>query len=208
MQEVDWRHGSGPTAAHSLVMSDRYGEATLSTTLHEDGHIEAQSESTAAEAGVSSSLAAAVKRGAADQSGSMEETSFPAEALPESLMEQEAAASTPPEDSAGAGAAHVQEDMGAAMLPMPSLGSAAATTLHGTQEGMHGRAQSGILHDSTNGEEDEPDMANLGEAQTPLASGEMADEFTEGASSETPTTTGEVPARKVAVAMQWDLSAG
>ena len=50
-------------------------------------------------------------------------------------------------------------------------------------------------------------MANLGEAQTPLASGEMADEFTETASSETPTPTGEVPACKVAVAMQWDLSA-
>lgn len=207
MQEVDRRHGSGPMAAHSLVMSDRYGEATLSTTLHEDGHIEAQCESTAAEAGASSSLAAAVKRGAADQSGSPEETSSPAEALPESLMEQEAAAGTPPEDSAGAGAAHVQEDMGAAMLPMPSIGSAAATTLHGTQEGMRGRAQSGSLHDSTNGEEDEPDIANLGEAQTPLPSGEMADGFTEGASSETPSTTGEIPALEVAVALQWELSA-
>ena len=146
MQEVDRRHGSGPVAAHSLVMSDRYGEATLSTTLHEDGHIETQSESTAAEAGASSSLAASVKRGAADHSGSSEETSSLAEALPEPLVEQEVAASTPLEDSAEAGAAHVQEEMGAAMLPMLSSGSAAATTLHGTQEGMHGHAQSGSLH--------------------------------------------------------------
>jgi hypothetical protein len=96
--------------------------------------------------------------------------------------------------------------MGAAMQPMPSSGSAAAAALHGTQEGMHWCAQSKSLHDSTNGEEDEPDLAKPGEAQMPHASGEMADDVTQGASSEMPNPpTGEITVQRIVLAMQWDL---
>ena len=59
-QDLDQAQQTGGKTEHKLVMSDRYGQATMSATLHEDGRIEAQTESTAAEEGSCSALAASV----------------------------------------------------------------------------------------------------------------------------------------------------
>ena len=60
VQDLDQDQPTEGKTEHKLVMSDRYGQATMSATLHEDGRVEAQAESTAVEEGSCSALAASV----------------------------------------------------------------------------------------------------------------------------------------------------
>ena len=83
MQDVEQdQHTEGKTE-HKLVMSDHYGQATMSATLREDGRIEARTESVAAEGGSCSALSASVT---ADHNADspVEEASLPAD-IPQAL---------------------------------------------------------------------------------------------------------------------------
>ena len=104
VQDVDQAQQTEGKTEHKLVMSDRYGQATMSATLHEDGRIEAQTESTAAEEGSCSALAASVTAASPTEEGpvsaEIQDATSPGQAAPPAQAASgEMAAS---EDSQGA----------------------------------------------------------------------------------------------------------
>ena len=79
VQDLDQNKLTEGRTEHKLVMSDRYGQATMSAMQHEDGRIEAQTESTAAKEGSCSALAASVAADRDADSPLEEEASVSAE---------------------------------------------------------------------------------------------------------------------------------
>ena len=87
VQDLDQAQQTEGKTEHKLVMSDRYGQATMSATLHEDGRIEAQTESTAAAEGSCSALAASVTAASPSEedpvSADIQHATSPAQTAPE-----------------------------------------------------------------------------------------------------------------------------
>ena len=93
VQDLDQAQQTEGKTEHKLVMSDRYGQATMSATLHEEGRIEAQTESTAAEEGSCSALAASVTAagptGEGPVSAETKHATSPAQAAPQAQAASE-----------------------------------------------------------------------------------------------------------------------
>ena len=128
VQDMDQdQHTEGKTE-HKLVMSDQYGQATMSATLHEDGRIEAQTESTAAEEGSCSALAASVTAASPSEEGpvlaeiqnatSPAQAAPPAEAASGSSCPAEMAASEGSQEAGSGSGAEVAPDIGAIATAM------------------------------------------------------------------------------------------
>ena len=128
VQDLDQdRHTEGKTE-HRLVMSDRYGQATMSATLHEDGRVEAQTESTAAEEGSCSALAAAVTAGSPREEGpvsagiqpatSPAQAAPPAQAASVSSCPAEVAASEESQEAGSGSGTEVTPEIGAIAAAM------------------------------------------------------------------------------------------
>lgn len=174
---------------HSLVMSDRYGEATMAATLHEDGHITAHSESTAAEGGSSSALAASVE-------GEPSSAHSPHEA---SAVALEGPATTPLAQAAyeleylgdttdsKASSSHIGSKPDS-LLTQP--GSPQAATSHGTSDSAEGSVQSSFGQESVHPEE-ESGLPTSAEGLTTGIAAEEPDDFVEEPSGDASTSHGE-----------------
>lgn len=179
LQETEQTQASGPLAEDSLVLADRYGQATISTTLHQDGHVEAHSESTAAEDGSAASVAASVTGDSPGSTLSQEEMSAPAEAGPA----LPAAAASPPSQvpempSAGTQSYRPGDSEAVPISPVSSPRASAAPELSEPSEGpAHGASEhgGGIPED----EEAADDLASP-EGRSPSAEERAPDDFSEG----------------------------
>ncbi len=132
MQDLDQAQQTEGKTEHKLVMSDRYGQATMSATLHEDGRIEAQTESTAAEEGSCSALAASVTAagptGEGPVSAETKHATSPAQAAPQAQAASEsscpaemAASEDSREAGSGSGAEGAPEISAVAAAMQPDL---------------------------------------------------------------------------------------
>ncbi len=131
LQEAEQRPASGPLAEDSLVLADSYGQATISTTLHQDGRVEAHSESTAAEDGSAATVAATMTGDSPVRAPSQEETSAPAESGPALPA---AAAAAPPSQALEEPAARDEDEShrlggSEATLPLSPVSSPRASAV-------------------------------------------------------------------------------
>ena len=181
MQESDQRPASGLLAEQGLVLSDRYGQATISTPLREDGRIEAHSESAAAADGSAATVAASVTSDSPGSAHSQEGMSAPAEAAPAPSVAAAAASSSqplealdPPEEPHMLGNAE-------AVVPLSPVSSPPASTGQELSETSEGRARAILEQGSGNAEDrEEPDAAASVEGHSPSAAEEAPEDFSEG----------------------------
>ena len=193
LQDFDQRQGTGPAAEHSLAtMSDPYGQATIITAQHEDGRIEARSESIAAEEGTSAALAASV-RGSSDSARSPQKAPASSEPSPVSPAVQPTSVRQQLHDAAAGKESHDEVDdpgFKAAISLMPA-NSPPASTAHGTSEASEGHVREASEHGSGYPEEEDTDVSASIEGHSPTAAGELPDDFDEGPSTDIPNPDGK-----------------
>lgn len=193
LQDFDQRQGTGPSADHSLVtMSDPYGQATIMTTQHEDGRIEARSESIAAEEGTSAALAASV-RGRSDSARSPQKAPASSELDPVSPAVQPTSVRQQLQDAAAGKESHNEvDDPGfKAAISLTPASSPPASTAQGTSEASEGRVREDSEHGSGYPEEEDTDVSASVEGHSPTAAGELPDDFDEGPSTDIPNPDGK-----------------
>lgn len=193
LQDFDQRQGTGPTADQSLVtMSDPYGQATIITTQHEDGRIEARSESIATEEGTSAALAASV-RGSSDSTRSPQKAPALSELGPVSPAVQPTSVRQQLQDAAAGKEPHNEvDDPGfKAAISLTPASSPPASTAQGTSEASEGRVREDSEHGSGYPEEEDTDVSASLEGHSPTAGGELPDDFDEGPSTEIPNPDGK-----------------
>ena len=181
-QELEQRQTSGPMAEDSLVLADSYGQATISTRLHEDGRVEAHSESIATEDGSAATVAASVTGDSPGSSHSREETSASAEAGP-ALPAAAAAASPPsqvPEELVARDESHRLGDP-EPVPPLSPVSSPRASAAPEPSKPYAGPARAASEHTGGNAEDEEAaDASASPEGRSPSAAEGAPDDFSEG----------------------------
>ena len=162
------------------MLSDRYGQATISTTLHEDGRIEAHSESVAAADGSAATLAASVTE---ESPRTHSQPSTPAGAGPAPAAAAAAAAPAPSQapDEPAAGDAFCNPENSKTVLPLSPMSGPPAGAVQELPQTSEGSARAVSEHGSGNAEEEEEaDALTSPEGNSPSAAEGGPDDFSEG----------------------------
>ena len=168
-------------AEDSLFLAECYGQATISTSLHQDGRVEAHSESTAAEDGSAATVAASMTGDSLGSTPSREETSATAEPGP-ALPAAAAAAplSQVPGEPAAGDESHRLGDP-EALAPLSPVSSPRASAAPELSEPSQGPTHAASEHSGGIGEDEEAaDALASPEGHSPSAEEGAPDDFSEG----------------------------